>query len=166
MHSSPLHLLGKRSQTPTQGILLSGVIAFSFFLGSTSIATAGSSSRVTLATAPESFSTPGTDASGHTNSKPGPEDLSARGQELENTFYEIDEIPPYGNLPPPKPGNNSTPVKGMEGLNEGKAGMSWSMWAAGAAGIVGLGALGYMVLSEDPNKTPQPNVRIISDIGQ
>ncbi len=152
-----------RGQNQLRGFTIPSVVAFAVFVILAPTAQAGSPSRVTLATAPEPFSTPIPGASGEGNSKPGPEDLSARGQELENTFYEIEDTPPYGNLPPPKPGNNSTPVKGLEGLNEGKTGMSWSMWAAGAAGIVGLGALGYLVLTDDPNKSAEQHVRTISD---
>jgi hypothetical protein len=94
-------------------------------------------------------------------SLPHPDDLSARGQELENTFYEIDAQPPYG-APTSMP---ASPANGASGANLEPSLMNkpWAMWAAGAAGAVGLTALGYLVLADDAPQAPHERLLTISD---
>jgi hypothetical protein len=145
-----------------------GVLFVSFAMvvaqGSFSTAWAGNA-RNQIAITTLSDSPPMSPASGASENKTplNPDDLNARGQELDNTFYEIEGMPPY-TIPP------STPANTKDQGNENTSGIApfgkqipWSVWAAGAAGLVGLGALGYMTLSEEEPKTAEKKVTVIRD---
>lgn len=116
-------------------------------------------------------SLPGSDQNGQTQSDAGksvrlnlaPEDLNARGVELENTFYEIDGPAPYSNAPTFHETNTDMPAQESSILPQKMTSTRWSIWAASAAGIVGLGTIGYLTLSDDGSKTPRKNVTVIVD---
>ncbi len=94
-----------------------------------------------------------------------PDDLNARGQSLDNTFYEISGVPPYG---PKKVAANressreTAPIRTASVTPE-DAKSRWGFWVAGAAGVVGLGAIGYWTLVEDSPKSPEKHVTVLSD---
>lgn len=110
---------------------------------------------------------------------PKPEDLNARGQELDNTFYEIDGSPPYASSQTANSdGIGRGAYSGLYSASSGSASadhgkdarisemsrnIPWTLWAAGAAGLVGLGAIGYMTFTDEDPKTAEKKVTVIRD---
>jgi hypothetical protein len=155
-------------ETFARGANTLGVLFVSFAMvvaqGSFSMAWAGDArNQVAITTLSDSPSMSSASGASENQTQLNPEDLNARGQELDNTFYEIEGMPPY-TAPP------STPANAKDYGNEHTSGIAtlgkeipWSVWAAGAAGLVGLGALGYMTLSEEEPKTAEKKVTVIRD---
>lgn len=109
---------------------------------------------------------------------PKPEDLNARGQELDNTFYEIDGAPPYASSQTASSDGMGYGASGLystaSGSSEADPGkdvriselsrnIPWTVWAAGAAGLVGLGAIGYMTFTDEDPKTAEKKITVIRD---